>query len=275
MMQDIEGTWGLAAQADPFRLYELAVQCPESEVHFIDQQFRRLRGREPRSLREDFCGTAALCWEWVTAADGRTAVGVDKDPRVLAWSKAKHGAGFPDTVTARVTLLEQDVLAVEPQTVDVLAAFNFSYWLFADRTRLLDYLRRARAALGSQGVLFLDAYGGYDAPRVITEERSVEHGDQSFTYVWEQQSYDPISGAMDCHIHFGFPDGSQLERAFSYRWRLWNLPDLRDLLHDAGFSSVTVYWQGWTEDGEPDGIFRPADTGEPDAGWIAYITALP
>jgi len=44
-------------------------------------------------------------------------------------------------------------------------------------------------------------------------------------------------------------------------------------LLEAGFSKVTVYWQGWDEDGEPNGEFHPAEDADADAGWICYLTA--
>jgi AcrR family transcriptional regulator len=47
-----------------------------------------------------------------------------------------------------------------------------------------------------------------------------------------------------------------------------------EILLEAGFSNVTIYWQGWDEDGdEPDGEFLPAEHGEADAGWICMISA--
>jgi hypothetical protein len=78
---------------------------------------------------------------------------------------------------------------------------------------------------------------------------------------------------MVCHIHFRFPDGTAWPRAFSYDWRVWTLPEIRELLADAGFSQVMIYWQGWNTDGRPDGLFVPVETGEPDASWIAYVSA--
>ena len=78
---------------------------------------------------------------------------------------------------------------------------------------------------------------------------------------------------MTCHIHFEFQDGSRLEKAFSYTWRLWTLPEIRELLEETGFRQVTVYWQGYDDDGEPDGVFVPVGEGEADAGWICYLTA--
>jgi len=32
-----------------------------------------------------------------------------------------------------------------------------------------------------------------------------------------------------------------LDRAFSYYWRMWTLPELQELLQEAGFVKVTVY----------------------------------
>jgi len=259
----------LAETSDRHRLYELSVQCPEAEVDFVDETFRRLRGRKPHLLREDFCGTAGVCCEWVRRRRSNWALGVDIDPRVLDWGRTHNLSGLTPSQLQRLSLLRQDVLKVRTEPVDAICAMNFSYWLFKDRARLKRYLRRAREALAEDGVLFLDAYGGYDSFREIEEEREVD----DFTYIWEQERYEPISGGLICHIHFAFPDSSRMERAFSYDWRLWTLPEIRDLLEEVGFTRVTVYWQGWDEDGEPDGIFRPAEEGEADAGWICYLTA--
>ena len=91
--------------------------------------------------------------------------------------------------------------------------------------------------------------------RNIEEERECD----GFTYIWEQASFNPIDGMMDCHIHFTFPDGSRMDRAFSYRWRLWTLPELREMLAEAGFRDIVVYWEGTDEDAnEGNGIFEPA-----------------
>jgi hypothetical protein len=262
-----------AAQADRHRLYEQAVQCAESEVDFVDDTFRRLRGRRARSLREDFCGTANVCCEWVKRRKANRAIGVDLDPQVLAWAGAHNLAALEPEAAKRVRLLEGNVLQVQTRPIDIVSAMNFSYWLIKERKLLGRYFRRVREALKDDGVFFLDAYGGYDSFRVIEETRTVELDGREFTYIWEQEKYDPISGGLICHIHFAFPDGSRLDRAFSYDWRLWTLPEIRELLDAAGFSRVLVYWQGWDEDGNPDGLFQPVEEGEPDAGWICYLSA--
>ncbi len=43
-----------------------------------------------------------------------------------------------------------------------------------------------------------------------------------------------------CHIDFKFEDGSVQKRAFSYDWRLWILPEIREVLAEAGFRRSTV-----------------------------------
>ena len=263
-----------AAGADRHRLYELSVQNPSLEVTFIDRTYRRLRGRTARLLREDFCGTAAICREWVSRRRSNRAWGVDLDPEVIDWGRHHNLLALSEERQARLELLEQDVLTARTHPPDIVLALNFSYWLLCERAVLLRYFQRVRATMKDDGVFFLDAYGGYDSYRTLTEERRVQdplHGD--FHYVWEQAVYEPVTGRLLCHIHFRFDDGSSLERAFSYDWRLWTLPEIRELLAEAGFATVQVYWQGWDADGHPDGVFVPVESGAPDAGWIAYLTA--
>ena len=271
------GRGSLAARADRHALYERAVQCPEAEVEFLAETFAALRARPARSLGEDFCGTAALCRAWVGRGGASTALGVDSDPRVLAWASQRL-ATLPAETAAQARLCEADVRATVAggagAGLDLITALNFSWWLISERDGLRRYFQQVRRRLAADGVFVLDAYGGYDAVREITEARAVEDdGSGAFTYIWEQADYDPVSGVMLCHIHFAFPDGSRLDRAFSYRWRLWTLPEVREVLAEAGFARVTVYWQGWDADGEPDGVFRPAARGTADAGWICYLSA--
>lgn len=261
----------LAERADRHVLYEKSVQDAEAEVDFVESTFRSLRGRRPESLREDFCGTANVCCEWVSRHRDTTAVGVDLDPEVLGWSREHRLPALKPAAASRLRLVEGNVLHTGGRAVDVLLAMNFSYWLFKSRAELRDYFEAVRRNLKRDGVFILDCYGGYDAFRVLKERRSY----RTHTYTWEQASYNPVTGAMTCHIHFKFKDGSSLPRAFSYDWRLWTLPELRELLEEAGFARSIVYWQGWDEKtGEANGQFAATESADPDAGWIAYIAAL-
>jgi cyclopropane fatty-acyl-phospholipid synthase-like methyltransferase len=263
----------LADTADRHRLYELSVQCAEAEIDFVDDTYKKLRGRRAALLREDFCGTANVCCEWVSRRKTNRAIGVDLDREVLAWSRAHRLASLKRTQAKRVILLQKNVLTVQSAAPDIICAMNFSYWLFKERKLLKRYFRRVHKQLADDGVFFMDAYGGYDSFRDIEEEREIEDNDMTFTYVWKQEKYEPISGNLICHIHFDFTDGSRLEKAFSYDWRLWTLPELHEILEEVGFKHITIYWQGFDEAGEPDGIFKPVLEGEADAGWICYISA--
>jgi cyclopropane fatty-acyl-phospholipid synthase-like methyltransferase len=263
----------LSEIADRHRLYELAVQDAGAEVAFVDRTFRRLRGRPAETLREDFCGTAAVCGEWVRTRRSRRAWGVDLNAEVLDWGRRNNLSRLTPEQAARVKLLQDDVMSIETEPVDALLAMNFSYWTFKDRPTLGRYFRRAHDALGGDGVLFLDAFGGYDAFRELEEPREIDEAGWRFTYIWDQARFDPVSNHLLCHIHFAFPDRSRIDNAFTYDWRLWTLPELRELLEEAGFARVTVYWQGFDRDGEPSGRFRAVTKGEADAGWIVYITA--
>jgi hypothetical protein len=261
----------MAELADRHVLYEKSVQDVDQEYHFVNKTFRKLRGRRPYHVREDFCGTASMCCEWVRRRKKNTAVGVDLDPEVLAWARENNLARLKPEARERVTLIEADVFEVQtPQPFDVVLAMNFSYQLFMTREKLGAYFRKVREALVDDGILFLDAFGGYDTYREIKETRKYK----GYKYIWEHASYNPIDGRMVCHIHFAFPDGSRLKRAFSYEWRMWTLPELRDLLVESGYSRVTVYWEETDpETGEGAGVYSPATVGDADPGWICFLVA--
>jgi SAM-dependent methyltransferase len=259
-----------AATSDKHELYELSVQNVEAEGDFLDQVWKERRRRIAHHIREDFCGTAAASTDWVKRRKDNTAVGVDIDPKVLSWARAK----LPERLTAeqqkRLTLKQADVLEVRTHKVDSVLAMNFSYYLFKTRQELGRYFKRAYGALVDDGLFILDVYGGSDAFVEMEEKRRVD----GFTYIWDQNSYNPISGDVVNYIHYRFPDGTEMRKAFRYEWRLWTLPELRELLAEAGFGKVTVYWEGTDpKTGEGNDEFRPTQRGEACPGWIAYLVA--
>ncbi|MCP4925500.1 MAG: class I SAM-dependent methyltransferase [Gammaproteobacteria bacterium] len=272
--QDLPETNGqktptMAELADPHELYEESVQCVEEECEFITKTFKSIRGRDALSFREDFCGTASAACEWVRQSPEHTSIGVDFNSEVLAWGLENRVGRLDSEQKQRVTLIEENVLEVKTESVDVVGAFNFSYFIFQQRELMKQYFRSIYAALKPDGMFFLDAFGGYEAFEEMKEKTKYD----KFTYVWDQKRYSPITGEMECHIHFKFPDGSKLKRAFSYTWRLWTLPEILEMLSETGFKNPTVYWEGTDEDGDGDGIFTPDAHGEADAGWIAYLVA--
>jgi len=226
-------------------------------------------------LREDFCGTANTACEWVIRNEGHQAIGVDLDRDVLDWGRQNKLVELDQEQSGRIELLHEDVLQTRPGLVDIILAMNFSYYLFLKRHQLREYFENALDGLVSDGILFLDAYGGYEAPMVLTEPRECQdHDGNDFTYIWDQAEFNPIDSCMTCHIHFEFPDKSRMEQAFSYHWRLWTLPELREILYEAGFSKVDIYWEGTDEEkNEGNGIYTPSETGDADPGWVCYIVA--
>ena len=258
-----------AATSDRNELYELSVQGPDAEVEFIDMIWKQRRKRLARSIREDFCGTAIASVEWVKLRRDNTAICVDIDQAVLDWAESKLPDRLDPGQLRRLTLRQGDVRTVRNKPVDCVVAMNFSYYIFKTREGLGQYFKRARSALVSGGMLVLDAYGGSDSFVEMEERRKVD----GFTYIWDQHSYNPITGDTVNYIHYEFPDGSRISKAFAYEWRLWTLPELQELLYEAGFSKVTVYWEGTDEDGEGNDEFKPTSVGEACPGWIAYLVA--
>ena len=257
-------------KADRHELYQASVQDTEAEIDFVESTWSELRNRPAELLREDFCGTANTACEWVRRDPLHYSVAIDLDPEVLEWGRRHNLEDLDDDEFARIRLLQADVATCTTEAADIVLAMNFSYYLFMTRAAMLRYFRNVRDGLVEDGLFILDAYGGYDAPREIEEERECD----GFTYVWEQASYNPIDGAMTCHIHYRFPDKSRMDRAFTYHWRLWTLPEIRELLEEAGFHGVTVYWEGTDEEtNEGNGIYEPAEVGDADPGWICYIVA--
>ncbi|MBT6273147.1 MAG: class I SAM-dependent methyltransferase, partial [Chromatiales bacterium] len=240
----------LADRADKHQLYQDTVQCVEAEIDFVDETFKALRKRRAKILREDFCGTASTSCEWVRRRRSNIAIGVDLDEDVLQWGRTRNVTSL-SSGAKRITLLHEDVLKAQTPPADAILAMNFSYWIFRRRAHLRRYFERVLKCLTDDGIFFLDAYGGHEAFEV---KQDIQEYD-GYTYFWDQAEYNPISGDMTCHIHFRFPDGSRLEPAFSYHWRLWTLPEIREVLLESGFSRATVYWQGTDEEtGDGDGI---------------------
>ena len=262
----------LAQQADRHALYQESVQDPPVDVALVRRLFRKHYGRDPRVLREDFCGTAAMACAWVAAHRENRAFGVDLDPDPLEWGLRHNVSKLSDAQARRVKLLEGDVRKVSHTRVDVTVAFNFSYFVFQRRNDLIEYFRKARSTLRRQGIFVLDLYGGPESQRCLTETREHDH----FDYVWDQDLFDPIQQHAVNHIHFEFPDGSRLPRAFTYDWRLWSIPELREALMDAGFRRTEAYWERTDHaSDEGSGVYYQTERASDDPAWVTYLSAFP
>lgn len=258
--------------ADRHVLYERSVQTFDAEVDFVAKEFRRIRKRAARRMREDFCGTAGVCCEWVKRHPENTAVGVDLDKPTLDWGQERHVARLSPARRARVTLLQADVREPGPkgQRMDAILAMNFSYWLLDTRKELVRYFQSVREALVRDGLFFVDIYGGWESGKVMKDKRP----QRGFTYIWDQAAFNPITHMQTAHIHFAFKDGSRLRKAFTYHWRMWTIPEVRDAMSDAGFGRSIVYTEGDDRKGGGDGKFKPTDNEENYASFVAYIIGV-
>jgi SAM-dependent methyltransferase len=195
-------------------------------------------------------------------------VGIDLDRSVLDWGIRNNIEPLGERRTC-VRLLRRDVRARTPGPFDVSVAFNFSYFIFKKRDELRRYFEGVRRSMSRDGIFVVDLYGGYESWEQMREPRKMK----GFKYVWDQAQVDPLSNSIINHIHFEFPDGTKLHRAFTYDWRLRTMPEIRELLEEAGFSSSSVYWENADKDGDGNGTFRERTRVAQEAAWIAYIVA--
>ena len=269
----------LAEKADKFDCYQRSVQAPEHEVEFFEQAFKEAYRRKPISLREDFCGTFAICCEWVKSNSQRTAIGVDLCAATLQWGRDHNLEKLQPAQQQRVRLIEQDVRKKNRPTVDVLAAQNFSFWIFKSRPEVVEYFRAARANLNPAGILVMDMMGGADCFREDNvDKRIIKKGKKGFKYIWRQVSFNPVNHDAKFSISFKFKDGSELENAFEYDWRFWSIPEVREMLTEAGFSASHCYFEVENEDDEEvdetGDQWARAEVAPSHPVWLAYIVAI-
>lgn len=267
----------LAASADRHDLYQKSVQAPDWEVEFLVDRYRELRGKTPLVLREDFCGTALVCVEWCKSSRARRAIGVDLCADTLEWGQQHNMRPAGREIARRIQLINANVLDVSEPKADITCAMNFSYCVFKTRGALRHYFETVHAGLKEGGLFALDLLGGTETMGEVEEEREIP--DSDVIYIWDQASFNPINHHMICYIHFRFPDGSKMQRAYSYDWRLWTLPELQELLTEAGFRAVHVFWEKFSDREDENGYLE--GTGEYEAvtevdnqeSWVAYIIA--
>lgn len=263
-----------AEKADKYVCYQKSVQSPEHEVEFFDFAFKDFYGRKPTTLREDFCGTFSVCCKWVKAGRNRTAVGVDLDPEPLDWGRKHNLSKLSGAQQSRVRLIQDDVRKASRPQVDVLAAQNFSFWIFKTREEVVEYFRVARANLAKEGIMVMDMMGGSDCfVEEMVDKRTIKRGKNGFKYLWKQERFNPINHDAEFSISFRFKDGSKMKRAFVYQWRFWSIPEVQEMLAEAGFSESHVYWEEVDEDGEDTGNYSRTLENDSDASWICYIVA--
>jgi len=249
---------------DRYDLYELAATDPRRTIPFL----LAVHGGSPTTLREDFCGSGALARAWAASDPSRTSTAVDLDPEALEALRIR----LSDNARARVTLRCADVMATT-DPADLIAAFNFPIGYFHARSDLLKYLLHARSCLLPAGVLVFDTYLGRDAFTPSEVDQDLPGG---LIYTWEQREADPLTGRVLNAMHFTSKGrrGPAIRDAFTYDWRLWSVPELRDALEEAGFDDVHVYARlGDAIDGQGRVLLRPAEPDDLDDNDVVYLAA--
>jgi hypothetical protein len=175
--------------------------------------------------------------------------------------------------------LRQDVLKAKTPPVDWIGVFNYSIFTFHERAQLVQYFRAAHRSLAGSGTLFLEIACGPGFLQASLEKRTLRiPGIGRITQAWEQQEYDPLSGLNRYSIHFRLPDGTWMQNAFVYHWRIWSIPELRDALQEAGFRDSIVLLEKDPDSREPSNEFLPADSihsgDAPNSSFfLAYVIA--
>lgn len=255
-------------ELDRFALYERAVQNPAHEVKLFTRAFKSTRGRPPVTLREDFSGTGAVSAAWVASDPARVAWAVDHDPAPLDWGRVRYLPSASDDTRARLHFVAGDVRTTETPAADVVAAENFSYCVFHTRAELRTYFECAHGHLTPEGAIFVDVQGGPATQREGTvERRDVD----DFLLEWEHRRFDPATYRTTYAMHFERAD-ARLDDAFVYDWRHWTLPELRELLAEAGFAEVQLWWPHAA--GARQGQYRRRESPPAHELWVAYLVAF-
>lgn len=259
-----------------YELYEQTVQNVESDIEFIEKEFKRLHGVGPRLLREDFGGTGALACEWVRRNPENRSWAVDLDPEPIRYGHERHYSKLTDEQKTRMSYIEANVLKDMEFKADVVVAFNFSYFIFKERNTLLSYFKKVREGLNEGGTFFIDLFGGTECRQELEEETEYD----KHTYFWDCDKYNAITDEATYFIHFKeHKTGIKYEQVFTYDWRMWNMAELQDILADAGFSKVLTYWEEDDEDDDDDedggnGVFYPSREEDNCESWVTYIAAV-
>lgn len=254
---------------DKYHYYLRSVQSPENDVKFLQKTYKELKSKNPETLCEDFCGTFAICCEWVKLNDRYKAIGIDLDSEPIAYGEVHHRPQLTVSQSRRLSIIQENVLAKNLPKADIVLASNFSYYIFKQRADLIAYFSSALNRCKKQGLFIIDSFGGPECMQAIEEE--TDYGD--FKYFWDQDSYDPVTNYAQFYIHYKRKGEKKREKVFSYDWRLWSLPELKEALLDAGFRKVHIYWEGEDEDGDGNGEFTRVETGEEVRAWVAYLVA--
>ncbi|PWA90776.1 S-adenosyl-L-methionine-dependent methyltransferases superfamily protein [Artemisia annua] len=268
-----------------FSLYQQSVQSPKGDISYLQMFFLTYVGgraplhlqedfcgtallRAPLHLQEDFCGTALLSTEWLRSDLRRTSVGLDFDLDALDWCIENNV-----NKVGLIYLLESSSTMVT----------SYNHKKLNCRHELVSYFKHALNALSKKGGIFvMDLYGGTSSECELKMQRKFPN----FTYTWEQAGFDIIQRKTRISLHYTLLNHQKkkLRHAFSYSWRLWSLPEIKDCMEEAGFRSVH-FWIRQMPDSENiksmegfgsarDIKYEEVTSFQQQDSWNAYIVAV-
>jgi len=252
-----------------YKLYEKSVQNHMADIEFIEEEFKKLRGTSPKTLREDFGGTGAMACDWVKRGADRKAWAIDLDPEPVKYGKEKHFSKLNSEEGTRMEYIMGNVLDDYDFKSDVTVAFNFSYFIFKKRADLLKYFKKVKKNLGENGVFFVDIFGGTECYQEMVEETEFD----KHSYYWDCDKYNPLTNEVLYYIHFK-NKGTKYKKVFTYDWRHWTVREISELMEEAGFKTVQTYWEGEDDDGEGDGEFFVSNDEENCESWVTYVVGM-
>ncbi|KVH90673.1 hypothetical protein Ccrd_007306 [Cynara cardunculus var. scolymus] len=231
-----------------FSLYQQSVQSPKGDISYL-QNTEWLRSDSRRTAVGLDLDVEALDW---CMENNVNKVGADLSSRIFLYHgnvlqplEAKlvksnlqnimHNVTLEEKGNGSESIADSEALPVPPR--DIICAFNYSCCCLHSRQELISYFKHALHALSKKGGIFvMDLYGGTSSECELRMQRRFPN----FTYTWEQAGFDIIQRKTRISLHFTLQkqQKKKLRHAFSYSWRLWSLPEIKDCLEEAGFRSV-------------------------------------
>lgn len=261
-----------------WRLYEHCVQNIPMTLRMVEAMHAAGARSTARTLHEDFSGSAAFAHAWCSSGPKRSALAIDMDPEAHADGKAHARL---KRLTADLARLPRTIPS--PSKADVVYAGNFATCELHAREALVAYLSRARQRLTPGGVFVCDLYAGPGAWRTgdtrVVHPPLPELPTYRVAYTWRQREADLVNGLVSNAIDFEIVNARgvavhELVNAFTYHWRLWSIPELRDAMAQAGFGEVDVYPDS-PEAVDADGVayLNPMDFLETKSSTVVYVCA--
>lgn len=266
----------MGKQYSKFELYEASVQDSDFELDFFQRVYKNAFGKKPISIREDFCSTFLNSVTWVKRNKNNVALAVDINPIPLDYGKKTHLRKLSWEQQERLHLFQANVLNIRTRPVDLITVSNFSIFFLKQRKDMLAYLKNCHATLKSKGAMIFDILGGEELPQSVEDVSDFKLADGTKAkYYWEHAKFNPITNEAMFYIHYKVKGQKKMNRVFSYDWRIWSISEFRDLLMEAGFDDVEVYWEGDDPRGSGgNGVFSKVTKAKSCPIWLAYIVGI-